>query len=126
MDMDQHSFRVDIGDLQVKSFLESQPEGVDDREEAVHGRFFDQFQKGVDFTDREDDRYFLFDFDAGQLECFPIARNGESEELLEGLLSHVDGAGAPLFGIDDMEQVASEVVFGGGGGIFGEEFVELS
>lgn len=110
----------------MKSFLESQSEGVNDREEAVHGRFFDQFQKGVHFADREDDGYFLIDFDASQLECFPIARNGESEELLEGLLSDVDGAGAPLFGIDDVEQVTSEVVFGGGGWIYGEEFVELS
>ena len=110
----------------MKCFLESQPEGVDDGEEAVHGRFFDQFQKGVHFAYREDDGDFLIDFDASQLEGFPIAWNGESEELLEGLLGHVHRTRAPLFGIDDMEQVTSEVVFGRGGRIFGEEFVELS
>ena len=87
----------------MKCFLESQPKGVDDGEEAVHGGFFDQFQKGVHFSDREDDGDFLIDFDASQLERFPVARNGESEELLEGLLGHVDGTGTPLFGIDDVE-----------------------
>ena len=87
----------------MKSLLESQSKGIDDGEEAVHGGFFDQFQKGVHFADREDDGDFLIDFDAGQLERFPIARNGESEELFEGLLGHVDGAGTPLFGIDDVE-----------------------
>ena len=92
----------------------------------MHGRFFDQFQKGVHFAYREDDGDFLIDFDASHLERFPVARNGESEELLEGLLGHVDGTGTPLFGIDDVEQVASEVVFGRGGGIFRGEFVELS
>ena len=65
MDMDQHSFGIDTGDLQVKSLLESQSKGIDDGEEAVHGGFFDQFQKGVHFADREDDGDFLIDFDAG-------------------------------------------------------------
>ena len=36
-----------------------------------------------------------------------------------GGLGSVRRTGAPLFGIDDMEQVASEIVFGRGGGIFG-------
>jgi hypothetical protein len=41
-------------------------------------------------------------------------------------MSNAVDTGTPLFGIDDVEQVASEVVFGRGGRIFGEEFVELS
>jgi hypothetical protein len=52
-----------------------------------------------------------------------------SRHRSQGLASRMSKAvdtWAPLFGIDDVEQVASEVVFGRGGGIFRGEFVELS
>ena len=45
--------------------------------------------------------------------------------LLAGYHVH-SSSSRNLFDIYDGEQVASEVVFGGGGRIFGEEFVALS
>jgi hypothetical protein len=45
MDVDHHSLGVDISDLQIQGFLKSQPERVDDCEEAAHGGLFDQLER---------------------------------------------------------------------------------
>jgi hypothetical protein len=49
--MDEHSLGVDIFNMEIESFLESESKGVDDREEAEHGRLFDQLEKCVNFAD---------------------------------------------------------------------------
>ena len=51
MDMDEHSLGVDIFNMEIESFLESESQGVDDREEAEHRRLFDQLEKRVNFAD---------------------------------------------------------------------------
>ena len=51
MDMDEHSLGVDIFNMEIESFLESESQGVDDREEEEHGGLFDQLEKGVNFAD---------------------------------------------------------------------------
>ena len=45
------SLGVDIFNMEIESFLESESQGVDDREEAEHGRLFDQLEKRVNFAD---------------------------------------------------------------------------
>ena len=45
------SLGVDILNMEIESFLESESQGVDDREEAEHGRLFDQLEKRVNFAD---------------------------------------------------------------------------
>ena len=52
VDVNHHSLGVDIRNLEIESFLEPEPQGVHDREEAQHGWLFDQLQEGVDFADR--------------------------------------------------------------------------
>ena len=45
------SLGVDIFNMEIERFLESESQGVDDREEAEHGRLFDQLVKRVNFAD---------------------------------------------------------------------------
>jgi hypothetical protein len=45
------SLGVDIFNMEIESFLESESQGVDDREEAEHRRLFDQLGKRVNFAD---------------------------------------------------------------------------
>ena len=45
------SLGVDIFNMEIESFLESESQGVDDREEAEHRRLFDQLEKRVNFAD---------------------------------------------------------------------------
>ncbi len=45
------SLGVDIFNMEIERFLESESQGVDDREEAEHRRLFDQLEKRVNFAD---------------------------------------------------------------------------
>ncbi len=45
------SLGVDIFNMEIESFLESESQGVDDHEEAEHGRLFDRLEKRVNFAD---------------------------------------------------------------------------
>ena len=45
------SLGVDIFNMEIESFLESESQGVDDREEAEHRRLFDRLEKRVNFAD---------------------------------------------------------------------------
>lgn len=96
MDMDQHAFRVDIVDLEMEGFLKPQSEGIDDGEEAVHGGFLNQLEERLHLGHGEDRWDFLFHLNSDELESLPISGACQSEELLEGLVSDVDGGGFPL------------------------------
>ena len=58
--VNHHSLGVDIGNLEIESFLEPEPQGVHDREEAQHGWLFDELKKRVNFADRNHGRQFEF------------------------------------------------------------------
>ena len=60
MNVNDHPFGVDIGYLEMQSFLQSESERVDDREEAQHGGLFDELQKDLDFVDGQNGRQLKF------------------------------------------------------------------
>lgn len=124
VDVHQHAFGIDIGDLQVKSFLEPQAHAIDGGEETEHGRLFDQLQERVNFARRDDGGQFQLGFDACELEHGPVLRAGDPEEEFQGLLCDVDGAGGPLLGINDVQEVLSELIFGSKFGAVSEELSE--
>jgi hypothetical protein len=117
MDMDQHAFGVDVVDLEMEGFLESESHGVDDTEEAVHGGFLDQFEERMHFGHGENRWDFLFDLDANERESLPISGACQSKELLECLVGDIDGGWFPELVFGDVEEVPAQVLFGGGVGI---------
>ena len=64
----------------------------------------------MDFTDRDDDRDLELSAGSYELERGPFSRAGESKELLEGLLSDVDGARRPVSIVLDEEQIISRII----------------
>jgi hypothetical protein len=88
--------------------------------------FENGFEKSVHFTDGDDDGDLELSAGSYELERGPFSRAGESKELLEGLLSDVDGARRPVSIVLDEEEIVSQVVFGSGIGIALEEFCELT
>lgn len=124
VDVNQHAFGIDISDLQVESFLESQAHAVDGSEEAEHGRFFDELQERVDFTRGDDGGQFQLGFDACELEHGPIFRASDAKEAFQDLLSDVDRAGSPLLVLNDVKQVLSELIFSRKFGAVSEELGE--
>jgi hypothetical protein len=113
MDMHHHSLAVDVGDLQIQGFLQSQSERVDDCEEAAHGGLFDQLEQRMNFPDGDDHRQFLLDLDASQLEYLPIAWAGDAEVELERLQCDVDGTGAPASFFGNEQEILSQLILGG-------------
>ncbi len=101
MNVDHHAFGVDIGDLEMQSFVQSQAQMIDDGKVALHRWFLDQFEKRLHLADRDQHRQLLFDFDASEFQDRPVAWTGEAIVQLEGLQSHVDRAGAPLLRLGD-------------------------
>jgi hypothetical protein len=88
--------------------------------------FENGFEKSVHFTDGDDDGDLELSAGSYELERGPFSRAGESKELLEGLLSDVDGTSRPVSIVLDEEEIVSQVVFGGGIGLALEEFRELA
>ncbi len=103
MDVNQHAIGIDVVDMKMESFLEPESQGVDDEEEAMHGGLFYQLEKSVNFTDGDDDGDLELSAGSYELESVPVSRAGESKELLEGLLSDVDGASRPVSIVLDEE-----------------------
>ena len=95
MDMNKHPFGVDIGNLEMECFLESESERIDGGKEAQHGGLFDEFQKDLNFADSENGRQLEFRLDLELFKSRPIARTGFGEEEFQGAVSDVDGAVAP-------------------------------
>ena len=60
MNVNDHPFGVDIGYLEMKCFLQSESERIDDRKEAQHGGLFDELEKDLDFVDGQNGRQLEF------------------------------------------------------------------
>ena len=75
MDMNKHPFGVDIRNLEIEGFLKPESERIDGGEEAQHGRLFDEFQKDLNFVDRQNRRQFEFRLDLKLFEGRPISRD---------------------------------------------------
>jgi hypothetical protein len=87
--------------------------------------FENGFEKSVHFTDGDDDGDLELSAGSYKLESVPFSRAGERKELLEGLLSDVDGTSRPVSIVLDEEEIVSQVVFGSGIGLALEEFRPL-
>ena len=59
-DVNDHPFGVDIGYLEMKCFLQSESERLDDSKEAQHGGLFDELQKDLNFVDGQNGRQLEF------------------------------------------------------------------
>lgn len=76
---------------------------------------------------RGEDRWdFLFDLDTNERESLPISWACQSKELLECLVSDIDGGWFPELVFRDMKEVTTEVFFTGRVGFVREEFGKLS
>ena len=114
MNMHHHSFGVDVGNVEIESLLQPESKCVDDGEKAQHGWLFNELKKGVDFADSNHYRQFEFAANSQEFESGPRLWASNSEEFFQTLLSDVDRACFPMQIVFDIQQVASQIVFGGG------------
>jgi hypothetical protein len=83
MDVNEHSFGIDIGNLEVGSFLKPETEGVHDGETGFVMRELDRIKKFSDFVEAQDHgQGFLF-FGSDECEGGPFSLECVGEEELD-------------------------------------------
>ena len=110
VDVNRHSLRVDVSDLQVEAFFESQSQRVDRPHE----------NRVVLLTSCFDELLYLFDGqDIGQLlllgnlESFkdvPVARTRNAVEEFQRTVSDFQGAGCKLAFVDQVQQIVGDLL----------------
>jgi hypothetical protein len=73
VDMNHHAGRVDIGDFEVETFVESQAAGIDGGEIGVILEGFDLGQEASDFFPAENGRKSPFGLSSQDAEDVPVA-----------------------------------------------------
>jgi len=109
VDMDHHSFSVDIRDLQRETFRDPQPTSIDGRKAGVIVKGSDVAQEGEDFFLLKDTGKFslVLGFEIG--EDVPVALEYIHEEELHPTIGNANSGGGPLVHIPSMEEVVFEV-----------------
>ena len=110
MDVHGHSSRVNVTDLEIESFFQSQSQRVERPKQcgvvvAIRGS-----DQSMDFADRHHGRqsFLLWDFDLFQY--VPIARASRTVEELQCTVSHFQRAGSELAIVDQMQQIVSHLL----------------
>jgi hypothetical protein len=104
MNVHQHAFGIDVRDFEVESFVESQPQRIDDGKEADHRWLIDESQEYLDFFDGQDSGQFDLLLNLEHFESGPLAGTRLVEEELEPTVGDVEGALAPLSIVFDVEE----------------------
>ena len=84
MNMDQSAIRIDVTDLQVQSFAQSQSHRIDGPEVNRHALTRTSVNDLVNLLGRDDFRQGLGTFDFQLMQCVPVARTGDAKKELEG------------------------------------------
>ena len=84
MNMDQSAIRIDVTDLQVQSFAQSQSHRIDGPEVNRHALTRTSVNDLVNLLGRDDFRQGLGTFDFQLMQCVPVARTGDTKKELEG------------------------------------------
>ena len=112
MNVNHHPLAVDVADLQIDRFADSQPQGIGDPQEALQAKraggvnHLKDLVLGDDFGKCDDAR------DLGLLEDFPISGAGGSVEELDGRKDDALGARSGFDVNDLVQEVNADVVLG--------------
>jgi len=110
-DVQQEAIAVDVGDLQVQSFLQTQPTGIDGAQADPIMHPADTSQNTAYFAYTEHDRQFLLPGRAHKIEGLPFPTQGVLEEKLDP--AQVDGAGTAcsMFFVLEIQKVLPQFFF---------------
>ena len=125
-DVNQHPRSIDVRDLQVECFLQTEPQRIDGPEEALHDRLADRRDELIDFGDGQDGGKFGLFGDSQLAERRPLSRTRMGVEELEPRVRDLQRIGFPLLIVLDEQQIASQIAFGGGTGRLLEPLSEFA
>jgi len=112
-DMNEHPFGVDVADLEMEGLLQSESQGIDGPEEALHGRLVDGVDELIDFRSGEDGGELGLFGDAQLAEGGPLSGASVVVEELETGVGDLEGIAFPLLVVLDEQEVSSEIILGG-------------
>ena len=94
-DVQEHAFRINVGNLEAQAFTQTQAAGVNGRQAHPLVQGGDGGQEAAHFGRRKDDREFELGIGAGQLQ---LVRPDPAQGLFPEDLDGADGLGAGLAG----------------------------
>ena len=105
VDMDHLALAIDVGDLQMLSFLQSQTAGVDGGEEGAVVRCADAAEDGAHLFEGQHGGQAPLALCADQIECMPIALQDMEEEEADTAIADPHGVGRPAIAVLAVEEV---------------------
>lgn len=124
VDMDHHAGGVDIGDFEVKPFMESEAAGIDGGEIGVIVESLDLGKNASDFFNAENSRKPSFGLGPEDSEDVPVSLEDVFVEEANPAIADPHGIGRPVISVFSLEEIVLEFLFGDQVGGFGIELGE--
>jgi len=105
VDMDHFALTVDVGDLQMLGFLQSQTAGVDGGEEGAVMRCANAAEDGAHLLEGQYGGQTPLALCADQIERMPIALQDVEEEEADTAIADPHGVGRPAIAVFAVEEV---------------------
>ena len=107
-----HARTINLGDLKMDAFKQTQATGVDHTQADAVVRASDVLNDAPDFLGGKDDRQLLWDGRTEYVTERPGAREGVGGEELDGVEGDVAGVGGDPFLVAQREEIPPELLLG--------------
>ncbi len=124
VDMDHHAGGIDIGDFEVKTFMESQAAGIDGGKIGVILEGFDLGKNGSDFFTAENGMEATFGLGTEDSEDVPVSLEEVFVEEAYAAIGDAHGIGGPVINVFAVKEIVLKFLLGDQIGGFGVELGE--
>jgi len=106
--MDHHTVAVDIGDFEMKSFVQSEAAGIDGGKIGVILEGFDLGQNASGFFPAKDSREASFGLGSEDAEDVPVSLEDVFVEEANAAIADAHGIGRPVIDVFAVEEIVLE------------------
>ena len=112
MDMDDHTLGVNIGNLKVEGFVESETQAIDGGEVDLVVKGSGRFKELPDFLKAEDSGEAVFGLGADEREGMPVAFEDMLVEEFDTTVADAHGSGGEAVNVFAVQEVGLKLGFG--------------
>jgi hypothetical protein len=112
VDRDHHADGIDIGDLEVETFLESEAAGIDGREVGIILKGFDLGRNASGFFKAENSRESSFILGSEDSEDVPVSLENMFVKEAYAAIADAHGIGGPVIHVLSVEEIVLEFLLG--------------
>ena len=112
MDVNTHAIAVDVADLKIKSFMQSEAAGIGGGEIGFVLRGADSSKDGAYFIEAQDGRKPLFAIGVDQRQGMPVTLKDIEEKEFNPTVTNAHGGGRPFVGVSAVQEIILKLRFG--------------